>query len=468
MDKKVRKSTNIRVVSLDPNVVIPFDSNLEIMIIHHISSGSREIMKKAMRSIEVDYFYNPMVRFIVSKMKSLDEAGETVDILNINKRLSNDADSGPEYKTFFVVNVIAGVEVKYISDPKLMELILYLKELYLRRSLMANASELHNDAANLSLDIFELIYKYKMLLHKQESLAITTPDAQNLYSMIDEYIAEMDLPFEAIQTGYTQLDEVIMGFEKTNLIIIAARPGMGKTAFILCLARNIVKNSKKVPVIFSLEMSKKELINRLVAIETKIPAIAIKTRKVTRDQKLKIVEALTNYSDLMIDDTPGLTILELKRKIIRAMEMGAEIVFIDYLQLMRSALSDNASREQVISEITRSLKTMAKELKIPIIALSQLSRTVESRADKRPMLSDLRESGSIEQDADSVIFLFRPEYYGYEQNEKGEDLAGKAEVIIAKHRSGSCGTIYLKWIASLTEFVNEQDDELNFNQQPIF
>ena len=168
-----------------------------------------------------------------------------------------------------------------------------------------------------------------------------------------------------------------------------------------------------------------ELINRLVAIETKIPAIAIKTRKVTRDQKLKIVEALTNYSDLMIDDTPGLTILELKRKIIRAMEMGAEIVFIDYLQLMRSALSDNATREQVISEITRSLKTMAKELKIPIIALSQLSRTVESRADKRPMLSDLRESGSIEQDADSVIFLFRPEYYGYEQNEKGEDLAGK-------------------------------------------
>jgi replicative DNA helicase len=262
-----------------------------------------------------------------------------------------------------------------------------------------------------------------------------------------------------LATGFTDLDYKTSGFQKSDFILIAARPSMGKTAFVLNIAQYVAVKKQKNVAIFSLEMSKEQLVNRLLAMQSGIDSQKLRTGNLSDGDWDRLVEGVSvlGESHLMIDDTPGISVSELRSKCRKfSLECGGlDLVIIDYLQLMSSGRKNGSdNRQQEISDISRSLKALARELNAPVISLSQLSRAVESRQDKRPMLSDLRESGAIEQDADVVMFIYRDDYYNKETENKGI-----AEIIIAKQRNGPIGTVNLVWLPDTTRFVNAQRDD---------
>ena len=255
-----------------------------------------------------------------------------------------------------------------------------------------------------------------------------------------------------IPTGFLDLDYKTAGLHESDLILIAARPAMGKSAFALNLATNAAIRAKKGVAIFSLEMSKEQMVNRILCSEAMVDSNKVRTGKIEEEDWLKLAGALGPLSEagIYIDDTPGISVMEIRAKCRKLkLEKNIGLVIIDYLQLVQASSKKIGSREQEISEISRSLKILAKEINVPVIALSQLSRAPEQRPDHRPMLSDLRESGAIEQDADIVIFLYRDDYYNEDSEKKNI-----AEVIIAKHRSGSTGTVELLWLGNYTKFAN--------------
>ncbi len=271
----------------------------------------------------------------------------------------------------------------------------------------------------------------------------------DLYAMLDERSkSESDIP--GISTGFHELDRQLTGLNKSDLILVAARPGMGKTAFALNLALNGAKASNKDVVVFQLEMSRDQLASRFLSSEALIDSQKLKTGNLDQDDWMKIARASNTLSKLRIyvDDNPAITVAEIKAKC-RRLGDGLGMVVIDYIQLMQSGGRRNENRVQEVAEISRGLKIMAKELNVPVVCLSQLSRAAENRADKRPMLSDLRESGAIEQDADIVMFIYRDDYYDAESEDKNV-----AEIIIAKNRHGSTGTTNLQWVGQYTTFSN--------------
>lgn len=254
-----------------------------------------------------------------------------------------------------------------------------------------------------------------------------------------------------IESGFADLDSKISGLNPADLIIVAARPAMGKSAFVLNIANFVAANTNTPVMVFSLEMSKEQMVNRILCSESEVDSMKLKSADLTSEDWLKLGKASSKLAEipLYIDDTPGLNSAELRAKCRKAkLEKNIGVIIIDYLQLMESK-TKSASRQQEISEISRSLKILAKELSVPVIALSQLSRATESRQDHRPMLSDLRESGAIEQDADIVLFLHREDYYNQETDKKNI-----AEVIISKNRNGATGTVELAWIGQFTKFAN--------------
>ena len=256
-----------------------------------------------------------------------------------------------------------------------------------------------------------------------------------------------------IATGFKDLDYQTSGFQPSDLILIAARPSMGKTAFVLNIAQHAAFKSNKTVAIFSLEMSKEQLVNRLFSLESQVDSQALRTGNLKDDDWEKLIESagIIGKSNLIIDDTPGISISELRSKCRKyKLEQDLHLIIIDYLQLMTGRVGGRAeSRQQEISDISRSLKGVARELNVPVIALSQLSRAVEQRPDHRPMLSDLRESGAIEQDADVVMFIYRDDYYN-----KDTETPNQAEIIIAKQRNGPIGTVHLAWLPDYTKFAN--------------
>ncbi len=259
-------------------------------------------------------------------------------------------------------------------------------------------------------------------------------------------------PITGIPTGFVDLDYKTAGLHKSDLVLIAARPAMGKSAFALNIASNAAIHAKVPVVIFNLEMSKSQLVNRILCSEAMVDSNKIRTGKIEEDDWVKLATALGPLSEapIYIDDTPGITVTEIRAKCRKLkLEKNIGLIVIDYLQLIQGSGKRNSSREQEISEISRSLKILAKELDVPVIALSQLSRAAEQRTDHRPMLSDLRESGAIEQDADIVMFLYRDDYYNPDSEKKNI-----AEVIMAKHRAGSTGTVELLWLGNYTKFAN--------------
>lgn len=333
-----------------------------------------------------------------------------------------------------------------------------------------------NDNGN---DIFEVIEKVQ-----QSLFDLVAKTLRKSYNKLSDTIGAAIKAIESnngksmtgVATGFVDLDKELYGWQKSDLIILAARPGMGKTSFVLSSAIETAK--KGVPVaFFSLEMSEEQLVNKVLACESEIPLADIRQQKMTPEQmgKLKALKIPLEALQLYIDETPALSVFEFRAKARRMKQVhGIQLIIIDYLQLMTAKGYQN--REAEISFISRSLKQVAKELNVPVIALSQMSRKVEERAktNNRPQLSDLRESGAIEQDADIVIFVYRPEYYKQMKDENNNDLRGVAELIIAKHRNGALNSVYLKFIGHLTKFANldqskfkSLETDINFQHQPI-
>lgn len=324
------------------------------------------------------------------------------------------------------------------------------------RAIAGAANEIQSlafEGAGSAADIAELAeQKIYNVRHGREvkGLSHIKNVIMDLYAKLDE-LSQSGNDIPGIPTGFHDLDHALTGLNKSDLILIAARPGMGKTAFALNLALNAAKSSKKDVVVFQLEMSKDQLASRFLSNEALIESQKLKTGNLEQDDWVKIARAsnVLAKTRIYVDDNPAITVAEIKAKCRRLGE-GLGLIVIDYLQLMQSGGRRNDNRTQEVAEISRGLKIMAKELNVPVVCLSQLSRASEQRADKRPMLSDLRESGAIEQDADIVLFIYRDDYY----NEDSEDK-NVAEIIIAKNRHGATGTVNLQWIGQYTTFSNQ-------------
>jgi replicative DNA helicase len=331
----------------------------------------------------------------------------------------------------------------------------------IKRDLIQIASQVHHDAYEDTTDVFDLLDKTEQSIF-QISDSNLRKNYDNMKSLMFRAIQELQEKknhkdgLTGIPSGFSRLDRVTSGWQKSDLVIIAARPGMGKTAFIVSALRNAAVDFNHPVAIFSLEMASLQLVNRLISAEAELESEKIKKGNLAEFEWQQLVHKTNRLSSapIFIDDTPALSILELRAKCRRLKaEHNIQLIVIDYLQLMKGDAGGN--REQEIASISRALKGIAKELNVPVIALSQLSRGVETRGgDKRPQLSDLRESGSIEQDADIVMFLYRPEYYKITELEDGTPAQGMAEVIISKHRNGSLENVRLKFIGKYTKFAD--------------
>ena len=342
------------------------------------------------------------------------------------------------------------------TSANVMEYVAIVHDKALLRSVAQAAGEitaLVQEGVGEAGDILEAaeqkIYAVRRGQSAQEMvpLRMVLPDVLDRLSEMSEN--ESHLP--GLSTGLSAVDRKITGLNKSDLILLAARPGMGKTSFALNVALNVAKSEKKTVAVFSLEMSREQLVNRMLCSEAMIDAQKLRTGELEENDWAELINAMGPLSEapIYIDDTPGVTPMEVRSKCRRLkVEKGLGLIVIDYLQLM-SGNSRNDSRQQEISEISRSLKAIAREMEAPVIALSQLSRACEQRADHRPMLSDLRESGAIEQDADVVMFLYRDDYYN-----KDSEMKDMAEVIIAKQRNGPIGTVNLVWMPQYTKFAN--------------
>ena len=338
----------------------------------------------------------------------------------------------------------------------------YYAEIVAEKSLMRKLIRLNEDIANTCYAgkepleaILEKTEKSVFELLQKRNTGDYVPIRQVVMNALDriEKASKNKGTVTGIPTGFIDLDYKLSGLQPSDLILVAARPSMGKTAFVLNIAQYIAFKKNKAVAIFSLEMSKEQLVNRLFSLESQVDAQSLRTGNMKDSDWEKLIEGagVIGKSKLIIDDTPGISISELRSKCRKyKLEHGLDIVIIDYLQLMTGSVGKSSeSRQQEISEISRALKGLARELNVPVIALSQLSRAVESRPDKRPMLSDLRESGAIEQDADVVMFIYRDEYYN-----KDSEFKKQAEIIIAKQRNGPVGTVNLAWLGEYTKFAN--------------
>ena len=340
---------------------------------------------------------------------------------------------------------------------------------FVQRELIRAATEIQKKAYDESMDVTDLIDLAEGEIFKVSEGHVKR-DVQKSRDILTktllaiEEASKREGGFSGVPTGFTHLDRLTLGWQPSDLIIIAARPSMGKTAFVLSMAKNIAVDFRNPVALFSLEMSNVQLVNRLISNVCEIESGKIKSGQLAGHEWQQLDYKLKNLLDapLYVDDTPSLSVFELRTKARRLVrEHGVKIIIIDYLQLMNASGMAFGSRQEEVSTISRSLKGLAKELSIPIIALSQLNRGVESREGidgKRPQLSDLRESGAIEQDADMVCFIHRPEYYKIYQDDRGNDLRGMAEIVIAKHRNGAVGEVLLRFKGEFTRFSNPEDD----------
>lgn len=416
-----------------------------------------EAVPKVIETLQPESFFDKRNQLIFESMISLFEANEPIDSVSLYEELSKSEKigsvGGPAYISKLAQDVSSAANVEYHSK--------IILEKWILRKLISSSMEIATNAYTGTEDVFDLLDQAETKIFE-----ITEAGLKESYKTMQTAVRDALELFEAIHqnntstfsvpTGYYALDEMLGGFQKSDLIIVAARPSMGKTAFALSAARNAAIDHEVPMAIFSLEMGTTQLAMRLISAEAKLNMHSIMTGKVKQSEAPRISRTAHRLLDapIYIDDSAGSTVLEIRAKCRRlAAEKKIGLIIIDYLQLM-SAHSKLGSREQEISTISRSLKGLAKELNVPVIALSQLNRAVETRVDKRPQLSDLRESGSIEQDADVVIFLNRPEYYGITQFADGESTEGVAEIIIAKHRNGPTGDVRLKFVKEYARFEN--------------
>ncbi|MDR2472678.1 MAG: replicative DNA helicase [Tannerella sp.] len=412
-------------------------------------------------------FYDKRNELIYKAITDLSARNDgVIDILTVREQLKRNGDleavGGTSYLAELTSNVQSSLHIDFHAK--------IIVQKHIARELIKFAGRVQGNAFDETIDIDDLMQDAEKGLFEIAQRNIKK-DAVQIDSVISEAIkviakaGEQKEGISGLSSGFTALDKITSGWQNSDLIIIAARPAMGKTAFVLSMAKNMAVQFKIPVAFFSLEMSNIQLVNRLITNTCEISGDKIKSGRLERHE-WKQLEVKVNdlYSaPLYVDDTPSLSVFELRSKARRLVrENGIKCIIIDYLQLMTASgmtkMSDN--RQNEVSTISRSLKSLAKELNIPIIALSQLNRSVESRAGaegKRPQLSDLRESGAIEQDADMVCFIHRPEYYHITESSDGKDLRGLAEIIVAKHRNGAIGELWLRFESNLVRFMNPSE-----------
>ena len=404
-------------------------------------------------------FYDTKHKEIYQAILDLFNDAEPVDIITVTERLRKNGklekSGGPYYITQLTSRVSSAANIEFHAR--------IISEQSIKRELIRVASEIHTKAYEDTTDVFQLLDNTEQSLFEVTNTNIRKSVA-DMRSIMGQAISELESKRElgsgltGVPSGLAALDRVTAGWQKSDLIIIAARPAMGKTAFVLSVLRNAAVDFNKGVAIFSLEMSNVQLVNRLISAEAELESEKLKKGNLADYEWEQLVHKTSSLTEapIFIDDTPGLSILELRAKCRRLKaQHDIQMIIIDYLQLMSGDTGQGSgNREQEIASISRALKGLAKELDVPVIALSQLSRAVETRGgDKRPQLSDLRESGSIEQDADMVMFLYRPEYYGITEDESGS-TAGLGEIIISKHRNGALENVKLKFVGKFTKFMD--------------
>ncbi len=460
MSKQEQKETALSIASFLPATITPPHAlEIEQLVLGAILIDPDSI-NKAVSVIEKDAFYKPAHQLIFAAMVNLYNEREPVDVSTIFNELMRtkklDEVGGLAYLSELGNNISSAANIEY--HLKILVEKKILRDLISVSHGIANRAYMAEDTALKILDEAES----KIFQISETRSKKTYIDMKRAVTQTIEYIEVVHNKTAAgvvgVPTGFYDLDDFLGGFQNSDLVILAARPSMGKTALALSFARNAAVLHKLPVAVFSLEMATTQLVTRLICAEAMIPGQNLRKGRMTADEHSRIAKYGGQLAEapIYIDDMPGQTVLEIRAKSRRLKaEYGIKLIVIDYLQLMQGH-TDTESREREISMISRSLKGLAKDLDIPIIALSQLNRESEKRVDKRPMLSDLRESGSIEQDADVVMFIHRPEYYGKDVDSDGNSLKGVAEVIIAKHRNGPVGDVKLKFLHDYTKFENLQ------------
>lgn len=399
-----------------------------------------------------DDFYEKQYGILFDTMVELHNNAKPVDLVTLQDRLK-EKDVPPEISSLEYIGALVAA-VPTSANIK------HYAQIVAEKSILRKLAKLSEEIANNCYsakepleDILEDTEKRVFELVQKRNVGEFVPIRQVVMNAMDaiEKASKAKGTVTGIPTGFIDLDYKTAGMQPSDLILIAARPSMGKTAFVLNIAQHVAFKQNQTVAIFSLEMSKEQLVNRLLSLESKVSSQNIRTGNLSDSEWEKLVESagVVGKSNLIIDDTPGISISELRSKCRKyKLEHNLSMIIIDYLQLM-SGSGKTDSRQQEISDISRSLKALARELHVPVISLSQLSRAVEQRPDHRPMLSDLRESGAIEQDADVVMFIYRDDYYN-----KDTELKNVAEIIIAKQRNGPIGTVNLAWLPDYTQFAN--------------
>ena len=432
--------------------VPPHDEDAEQAVLGSMLTDNDAVMA-AVEVLKEDAFYREDNKIIYQAILNLYSKSEPIDIITLKDEL----ESMGKFEQVGGFEYLASLPDKVPTTANVQKYIKIVEEKSVLRNLIKTANEIIELGYNPTEDVEDI-----MDGAEKKIFDIMQSKNTKSYTPIKDVLVESFTNLEklynqkqhvtGVPTQFYDLDDKTAGLHGSELILVAARQAMGKTAFALNIATNAALRANVPVAIFSLEMSKDQLVNRMLCSEAMVDSNKVRTGKLDEEDWTKLAEAIGPLSEagVYIDDTPGISVMEIRTKCRKLkMEKNIGLVVIDYLQLISGSNKRNGSREQEISEISRSLKVLAKELNVPVIALSQLSRAVEQRDDHRPMLSDLRESGAIEQDADIVMFLYRDDYYNKESAEK--DIA---EVIIAKQRGGSTGTVKLYWMGNYTKFVN--------------
>ncbi|MDP2424593.1 MAG: replicative DNA helicase [Bacteroidales bacterium] len=458
--KRVAKPTAIQNI-MEHGKLPPQALELEEAVLGAIML-EKDALTAVIDKLKPEIFYREIHQMIYRGIVELFRRSEPVDILTVTNELKSSGELEIVGGAYFIAQltnrVSSAANVEYHAHIIIQK--------FIQRELIRISSEIIQDAFEDTTDVFDMLDKAEQNLFavSESNLRRNVMDMPTLIKeAIDniERAKNIEGHLSGVPSGFTKLDGFTAGWQKSDLIIIAARPGMGKTSFVLTMARNIAVDFKQPIAFFSLEMSAIQLVTRLIAAESMLPAEKLKKGTLESHEwqqlntKIKDLEKAPIY----IDDTPALTIFELRAKCRRLKaQYDIQMAIVDYLQLMSGSGDNKGNREQEISNISRSLKSLAKELNIPIIAISQLSRAVETRGGpKKPILSDLRDSGAIEQDADLVLFLYRPQYYNILQDSEGHSTQGLAELSIAKHRNGPQGEVKLRFIEQYALFLDMQD-----------
>jgi len=463
--KKTPPTTNVATVGLEMGKIPPQALDLEEAVL-----GAMMLEKDAVINvldiIKTEAFYKEAHQKIYAAIIRLSTRMEPIDIYTVSQELkrNNELDEvgGPYYLTQLTLKVGSAAHVSFHAK--------IIAQQFIQRELIRISSDIQRRSFDETIDVEELLDTAQMDIFnlaegnvKKEALKMDAI-VKDAIAQIEEASKRTD-GLSGVPTGFVALDRLTSGWQPSDLIIVAARPSMGKTAFTLSMARNMAVDHKKPVAFFSLEMGAVQLVMRLIIGETGIASDKVKNGRLEPHEWTQLEMRIKdlNEAPLFIDDTPALSIFEFRSKVRRLKtQHDIAIIIIDYLQLMVGPPETRGNREQEVSVISRSLKAIAKELNIPIIALSQLNRSVETRGgNKRPQLSDLRESGAIEQDADIVSFIHRPEYYGHTEDEEGNSLIGIAEIIVAKHRNGSVDDVRLRFQKEGAKFLDLEDGDIS-------